>query len=86
VPSAFTPNGDGNNDVLGVLGASLNEFEFVVHNANGAVVFRTNNQTESWDGSFNSSVCAIGTYVYFVSGTLENGTKVFTNSTFTLLR
>ena len=86
VPSAFTPNGDGNNDVLGVLGASLNEFEFVVYNANGAVVFRTNNQAESWDGSFNSSVCAIGTYVYFVSGTLENGTKVFTNSTFTLLR
>jgi gliding motility-associated-like protein len=86
VPNAFTPNGDGRNDVLEVLGASLSNFEFAVYNANGALVFRTNSQSEGWDGTFNSSLCAVGTYVYFVSGMLEDGTKVFTNSTFTLLR
>ncbi len=86
VPNAFTPNGDGNNDVLIVLGASLDNFEFVVYNDFGSVVFRTNNQNDGWDGTFNAAPCAVGTYLYFVSGTLNDGSKVFTNSAFTLLR
>ncbi len=86
VPNAFTPNGDGNNDVLSVLGASLHNFEFVIYNASGNVVFRSNNQHEGWDGTFNGSLASIGTYIYFLSGELSNGAKVFTNSTVTLLR
>jgi gliding motility-associated-like protein len=51
VPSAFTPNGDGKNDVFGVLNAVKAEnLEFLVFNRWGQVVFRTTNWKRSWDG------------------------------------
>jgi gliding motility-associated-like protein len=86
VPSVFTPNGDGNNDVLYVLGASLSNFQFAVYNIAGQLVFSSNNQSEGWNGTISGSPAPVGTYVYFVSGLLENDSRVFTNSTFTLLR
>ncbi len=65
-PNAFTPNGDGKNDVIRVRG-SLNEFtEYVIRIFNrwGEMVFTTENITEGWDGNYKSTPQSNGTYFY----------------------
>ena len=64
IPTAFSPNGDDLNDVFKVYGVGLNEFELLIFNRWGEIVFKTNNQHEGWDGKKNGSLCQIDVYVY----------------------
>lgn len=52
VPSAFSPNGDGNNDVLFVKGYGIEALSFTIYNRYGEVVFYTTDQSIGWDGTF----------------------------------
>jgi gliding motility-associated-like protein len=66
VPNAFTPNGDGVNDLFRVLGNSgrLEGFELSVFNRWGQRIFHTDNTKMGWDGRFNGGDAPVGTYVY----------------------
>ena len=64
IPMAFSPNGDGLNDVFKVYGVGLNEFELLIFNRWGEVIYQTNNQFEGWDGKKNGNPCQIDVYVY----------------------
>lgn len=66
VPSAFTPNGDGLNDVLNIIYRNVTIKDFQIYNRWGQRVFRTNNINQGWDGTFNGEEVGIGTYFYFV--------------------
>jgi gliding motility-associated-like protein len=74
VPTAFTPNGDGINDVLFVRGWGIDELiVFKIANRYGEIVFETNDKNIGWDGSFKGKIQGIETYTYFVSvKTYEN--------------
>ena len=50
VPTAFTPNDDGHNDVFAYLAEDMTRFNFKVVNRWGQVVFETNSPGEYWDG------------------------------------
>jgi len=50
VPSAFTPNGDGLNDVFEVVGTSIAEYELTIFNRWGNVIFHSTNPEEVWVG------------------------------------
>jgi gliding motility-associated-like protein len=52
VPTGFSPNGDGNNDVLFVKGEGLTSIHFVIYNRYGEQIFVTTEQSIGWDGSF----------------------------------
>jgi len=54
LPSAFSPNNDGHNDVWQPLGRfhSIRDFVLTIHDANGILVFKTNDITEAWNGKF----------------------------------
>jgi len=68
VPGAFTPNGDGINDLLKALNADLaKNFSFKVFNRLGQLVFATNNPMEGWDGSFKGNPESSGTFVWMLS-------------------
>lgn len=68
VPGAFTPNGDGINDLLKALNADLaKNFSFKVFNRLGQLVFATNNPMEGWDGSFKGNPGSSGTFVWMLS-------------------
>ncbi|MFZ4785682.1 MAG: gliding motility-associated C-terminal domain-containing protein, partial [Flavobacteriales bacterium] len=56
VPNAFTPNGDGINDVFYVSGTDIdpNHFELVIYNRWGAVVFYSTDPKAVWMGEFNA--------------------------------
>ena len=64
IPTAFSPNGDDLNDVFKVYGVGLNEFELLIFNRWGEIVYKTNNQHEGWDGKKNGNLCQIDVYVY----------------------
>lgn len=73
VPTAFSPNGDGQNDVLRVLGQGISRMEFKVYNRYGQLVFETTNQAEGWDGTQNGKELNPGTFVYTLEVTFADG-------------
>lgn len=76
MPDAFTPNGDGTNDVLEVKGSTYFEsIQLTVFNRWGEVIFRSESR-EGWDGRTRSGEAAPpGTYTYRISAVDQNGLK-----------
>jgi gliding motility-associated-like protein len=65
VPNAFSPNGDGKNDVFKVLNADLaKEFSLEVFNRYGEKIFVSNNALLGWNGTIKGSDANAGTYVW----------------------
>lgn len=62
VPNAFTPNGDGLNDVFMAKAESIEEFEMVIYNRWGQRVFKANTIVEAWDGSYRGEPCKADVY------------------------
>ncbi len=73
IPTAFTPNGDGLNDVLELKGRYLDRFTFVVVDRNGQEVFRAADRSTTWDGRINGRAPVNGTYVWRFSQTDTSG-------------
>jgi gliding motility-associated-like protein len=74
VPEAFSPNGDGQNDVLYVRGDCINTLDFKMFDRWGNKVFETNDKNIGWDGRCRGEAMNSGSYVYYVTGTLYDGT------------
>jgi gliding motility-associated-like protein len=65
IPNAFTPNGDGRNDVLRVYGTEqLTAFHLQIFNRYGQLVFETRDKNKGWDGRINGQWVNNGGYVY----------------------
>lgn len=86
VPSLFTPNDDGMNDVLFVRGEQLENFEFRVYNQLGLLLFQTNNQKMGWTGRYGGVDQPQGNYVWIVAGETRRGRKVQKQGVVTLAR
>jgi len=63
-PTAFTPNGDGNNDLFKVFGQFTSEVEFKIFNRWGELLFITYDLDQGWDGTYKGSAMPEGTYVF----------------------
>jgi gliding motility-associated-like protein len=86
IPSAFTPNGDGKNDLFRVLGGNIQSLEMKIFNRWGELIFSTQERAKGWDGTFAGKEQPGAVYVYVLSATLRNGKKVSKKGTVTLLR
>jgi gliding motility-associated-like protein len=87
VPSAFTPNGDGRNDVLHIVAPGLKElFYFRVYSRWGQTVFDTRDLLKGWDGKINGQLPETGVYVWIVKGANYLGNVVESKGTVTLIR
>lgn len=68
VPTAFTPNSDGTNDVIYADGWGIRKLNyFRIYNRWGQLMFETNDLKTGWDGRFNGIPQNMETYVYQVS-------------------
>jgi gliding motility-associated-like protein len=67
IPSAFTPNGDGMNDIYKPSLIGVHNYYFRVFNRWGEQVFMTENPTEGWDGTFKGNTCPPEIYVYKIT-------------------
>lgn len=87
VPSAFTPNSDGKNDVLRPISIGITELHyFRVYNRWGQLLFSTQEQGVGWDGNFNGVKQGSGTYVYITQGKDIYGKLVHRKGTAVLIR
>ena len=73
-PSAFTPNGDGRNDIFRPINQGRIQIkEFRVFDRWGKVVFETHDQRLGWDGKYGGVVQDMGTYFYFIQYLCADG-------------
>jgi gliding motility-associated-like protein len=86
MPTAFTPNGDGKNDVFRIPStAAFTLKEFLVFDRWGNKVFFTTDSTRGWDGKKGGIAAVADTYVYVVRGK-DNKGPLFLKGTVQLLR
>ncbi len=70
LPNAFTPNGDGRNDIFKALISTdcpVSEYRMDIYNRWGALVYSTTVAGEGWDGLHNGMIAETGTYMYHLS-------------------
>jgi gliding motility-associated-like protein len=77
LPTAFTPNNDGTNDIFLGNASKVREFNMTIYNQWGNIVFESFDINNGWDGMFlgQSSPCPAGTYLYKISGKFNSGTN-----------
>lgn len=87
VPTAFTPNGDGRNDVLRPIAAGMQQIEyFRVFNRWGQLVFSTTRSGEGWDGRIGGKEQGSAVYVWELRAVDYLGAPYVRKGTVTLIR
>ncbi len=88
IPTAFTPNGDGHNDVFRITNIRDSKLvEFNIYNRWGQVVYSNNwDITKGWDGTFNGAPVDMGVYHYQVIIARPGGENVVYKGDVTLIR
>lgn len=68
IPNAFTPNADGLNDLFQPkgMGWKPDQYEFLIYDRWGTLVFKTKDYTQGWDGTFKGAHVPADVYVYKV--------------------
>jgi len=89
IPNAFSPNGDGKNDVLLMHfneGNCVSDLTLQIYDRWGELVFLTLNPEQGWDGKFNGKTEDMGVFFYYITGTLNNGQSFRKKGNIALLR
>ena len=86
-PNAFTPNGDGDNDIFLVKGNGLDSFEMQVFDRWGGIVFESSDIEYGWNGlDASDNLIALGIYLYHISVYDYNGKLWVYNGEINLMR
>lgn len=75
LPDAFSPNGDGINDELCLLGVRIISFELHIFDRSGEEVFYSSHLDKCWDGTIDGAP-AVGTFIYTLQAQLQEGMTV----------
>src|SRR5690606_36558421 len=88
VPSSFSPNGDGVNDILYVRGNNISKLNFIVYNRYGQPVYETNStrMVDGWDGTVNGRALNAGVFGYYLEAHFSDGTRSVTKGDITFVR
>lgn len=87
VPKAFSPNNDGNNDLLKPILVGIQTFHyFTVYNRWGNIIFTTTDPNQGWDGTFKGVAQPVETYLWIAEGIDINGKKIVAKGMTSLVR
>lgn len=86
IPTAFSPNGDGLNDVLNIMGQGIVSMNLSIYDRWGQRVFQTNDINATWDGKFEGKELNSGVFAYKLFAVLADGTEVNQKGNITLMR
>jgi len=84
IPTGFTPNGDGINDLFLVRGQTLNSYSLQIFNQWGGLLFSSNSQETGWDGYSKGKQVDMGTYTYMIAYS-EGGNVKYLSGHITLI-
>jgi len=86
IPTAFTPNNDGKNDVWRIPALSFyTDFQLSLFNRYGERILYSKNQQVEWDGTYNGILQPTGIYVYMLSINQDGENKLY-KGTVSLIR
>lgn len=87
LPNAFSPNGDGLNDVFKIVGITYQKITaFQIFNRWGEMIFSTINPEAGWDGTYKGRPCDAGAYHYYVRIIRPDGLAQTFKGDITLIR
>ncbi|HMP20839.1 MAG TPA: gliding motility-associated C-terminal domain-containing protein [Ferruginibacter sp.] len=87
VPNAFSPNGDGRNDVFRPLPVGIARTEiFRIFNRYGELLFETSQLSKGWDGTYKGKPQPVGNYVWMLRGRGVNGRVIEMKGNVVLVR
>ncbi|MBN4065707.1 gliding motility-associated C-terminal domain-containing protein [Candidatus Amoebophilus asiaticus] len=86
LPSAFTPNNDGENDLLRVLGSGIKKINLKIYNEWGELIYISEDIFMGWDGYYKGQEAPEGNYVYILYAELEGDETVTKKGTVSLIR
>ncbi len=86
VPNAFSPNSDGNNDILYVRGNYISSFDLKIYDRWGEMVFGSTELDRGWDGTFRGKELEPAVYVYHLDVTCLDGERNLEKGNITLIR
>jgi gliding motility-associated-like protein len=86
VPNAFSPNGDGQNDKVYVRGYGIDRMTWTIYNRWGAVVYKSTDPYEGWDGRFNGKLQPQDVYHYTLVIEFSSKERITKKGDITLLR
>jgi gliding motility-associated-like protein len=86
VPSAFSPNNDGENDLECVYSDCIKNMTFTIYNRWGEKVFETSDMNICWDGTWKGKELNSAVFVYILDGFLINGETVSQKGNISLIR
>lgn len=85
-PNAFTPNGDGVNDVFMVRGQNVDELYLAIFNRWGQRIFESNSPAIGWDGTFDGAPLPPDVYGYYAEMRCFDGSIFVKKGNLTLIR
>jgi gliding motility-associated-like protein len=85
-PNAFTPNGDGRNDIWNVEGENISSLKFSIYDQWGELLFTSTSLQNGWDGTYKGTKEPVGVYVYYVEAVMNDGHDFKKKGTINLLK
>ncbi|PLK46428.1 PKD domain-containing protein [Emticicia sp. TH156] len=67
IPEAFSPNGDGVNDVLETPNKYITDYDLKIYNRWGEIIFQSLDPLDKWDGSYKGQIMAPMLYAFVLS-------------------
>ena len=86
IPSAFSPNDDGENDILFVGSNCIKVVYFTIYDRWGEKVFETKDVLKGWDGKYKHRSLSSGVFVYYLDAILLTGEKINKKGNISLVR
>jgi gliding motility-associated-like protein len=86
IPTGFTPNNDGSNDLFRVRGNNILHYDMSIFNQWGKRIFHSPTEANGWNGEANGQPVPNGTYAYAIEVYFENGTKTFYRGNISVIR
>jgi gliding motility-associated-like protein len=86
IPNAFTPNGNGVNDVWYVFGTGIKDIKIMIFDRWGEKIYESYDQFEGWDGRYKGQYQTPDVYIYEVQIVYLDGVQIFRHGTITLIR
>ncbi|HVD97543.1 MAG TPA: T9SS type B sorting domain-containing protein [Cytophagaceae bacterium] len=86
MPNVFTPNGDGDNDVLEVKGKYYKSVKMTILNKWGEVLFISDNTAQGWDGNYKGQPVSVDSYAYHVVAFDNSGKEISLKGVVSLIR
>jgi gliding motility-associated-like protein len=86
IPNAFSPNGDGDNDIFTAVGDYIFDFDMKIFDRWGGLIYHSTHVNNGWNGSMQGRAAIEDVYVYVISATDYHNKSYSYKGTVTLIK